>query len=71
VTPSPLVISPQVIEKIKNTASHRFATRIQRCWRKHKHELDKKRAAQQARDDMMKELAEEVPELPSFLLSIS
>ena len=49
-----------MITKIKNTAINQFATRIQRAWRKYKVELDKKRAAKKAREDMMKELALEV-----------
>lgn len=65
------MMDSQVIEKIKATASHRFAIRIQRSWRKHKVELDKKKAAQQARDDMMRELADEVVITPLILFTSS
>jgi hypothetical protein len=55
-----LDLCQQVINKIKNTTRHQKASQIQRTWRKYKREKDKKAAAAQARDDLMKGLVDEV-----------
>lgn len=49
----------KVLEKIKNTARHRFATRIQRCWRKYYSVKNAKIEAEKAKRKIMASLAAE------------
>ena len=49
----------KVIEKIKNTAKNRYATKIQRCWRKHHQAKLDRKAAQEAKRRIMEELMKE------------
>jgi hypothetical protein len=47
----------KILDKIKNTAKHRFAARIQRCWRKYYKIKEAKKHADEAKKKILADLA--------------